>query len=130
MNPSVFIETPPLAGNKSIQQAAVVYILDTVIQELQVSEWYVLCNCCECVHVCSKSGFLLKPPLLDALSVPNYLAWAYLVRSKKGAKYVPCKCTGMVTVVTHTTVWWNVLMAFLHNRAAESHEILSECSHQ
>ena len=28
------------------------------------------------------------------------------------------------------TVWWKVLMAFLHNRAAESHEILSECSHQ
>ena len=24
----------------------------------------------------------------------------------------------------------NVLMVFLHNRAAESHEILSECSHQ
>ena len=53
-----------------------------------------------------------------------------LVRSKQGAKYVPCKCTGMVKVVTHTTVWWKVLMAFLHNRAAESHEILSECSHQ
>ena len=31
---------------------------------------------------------------------------------------------------TLTTVWWKVLMAFLHNRAAESHEILSECSHQ
>ena len=28
------------------------------------------------------------------------------------------------------TVWWKVLMAFLHNRATESHEILSECSHQ
>ena len=24
------------------------------------------------------------------------------VRSEKGAKFVPCKCTGMVTVVTHT----------------------------
>ena len=47
-----------------------------------------------------------------------------------GAKFVPCKCTGMVKVVTHTTVWWKVLMAFLHNRAAESHEILNECSHQ
>ena len=35
-----------------------------------------------------------------------------------------------VTVGTHTTVWWNVLMAFLHNREAESYEILSECSHQ
>ena len=48
------------------------------------------------------------------------------------AKFVPCKCTGMVTVtvVTHTTVWWKVLMVFLHNRAAELHEILSECSHQ
>ena len=46
-----------------------------------------------------------------------------------GAKFVPCKCTGMVKVVTHTTEWWNVLMEFLHNRAAESHEILSECSH-
>ena len=52
-----------------------------------------------------------------------------LVRSKKGAKYVPCKCTGVVKVVTHTTVW-KVLMAFLHNRAEESYEILSECSHQ
>ena len=54
-----------------------------------------------------------------------------LVRSKKGAKFVPCKCTctGKVTVVTHTTVWWKVLMVFLHNRVAESHEILSECSH-
>ena len=39
------------------------------------------------------------------------------------------KCTGMVKVVTHTIVWWKVLMAFLHNHAAESHEILSECSH-
>ena len=29
-----------------------------------------------------------------------------------------------------STVWWNVLMAFLHNRAVESHEIVSECSHQ
>ena len=46
------------------------------------------------------------------------------------AKFVPCKCTGMVKVVTHTTVWWKVLIAFLHNRAAELHEILSECSHQ
>ena len=53
-----------------------------------------------------------------------------LVRSKKVAKFVPCRCTGMVTVVTHTTVWWKVLIAFLHNRAAESHEIRSECSHQ
>ena len=35
-----------------------------------------------------------------------------------------------VKVVTHTTVWWKVLMEFLHNRAAESHEILVECSHQ
>ena len=52
------------------------------------------------------------------------------VRSKRGAKFVPCKCTGMVTVVTHTTVWWKVLMAFLHNRAPELHEILSECGHQ
>ena len=24
------------------------------------------------------------------------------MRSKKGAKFVPCKCLGMVTVVTHT----------------------------
>ena len=31
---------------------------------------------------------------------------------------------------TLTTVWWKVLMAFLHNRAAESHEIRSECNHQ
>ena len=38
--------------------------------------------------------------------------------------------TGMVKVVAHTTVWWKVLMAFFQNRAAESHEILSECSHQ
>ena len=53
-----------------------------------------------------------------------------LVRSKKGAKFVPCICIGMVKVVTHTTVWWKVLKAFLHNRAADSHEILSECSHQ
>ena len=52
-----------------------------------------------------------------------------LVTSKKGAKYFPCKCTVMVKVVTHTTVWWKVLMTFLYNRAAESHEILSECSH-
>ena len=29
-----------------------------------------------------------------------------------------------------STVWWKVLMAFLHNRAAELHEIVSECSHQ
>ena len=29
-----------------------------------------------------------------------------------------------------TTVLWKVLMAFLHNRAVESHEILSACSHQ
>ena len=28
------------------------------------------------------------------------------------------------------TVWWKVLMAFLHNCAAESHEILGDCSHQ
>ena len=53
-----------------------------------------------------------------------------LVTSKKGAKYVACKCAGMVKVVTHTTVWWKVLMTFLHNRAAESHEILNECSQQ
>ena len=33
-------------------------------------------------------------------------------------------------LTTHTTVWWKVLMAFLHNRAVESHEILSQCSHQ
>ena len=51
-----------------------------------------------------------------------------LVRSKKGAKYDPCKCKGMVTVVTHTTVCWKVLMAFLHNRAAESHETWCACS--
>ena len=57
-------------------------------------------------------------------------SWHLLVRSKKGAKFVPCKCTGMVKVVTHTTVWRKVLIAFLHNRAAESHEIVSECSHQ
>ena len=43
--------------------------------------------------------------------------------------YVPCKCTSMVKVVTHTTVCWKVLIAFLYNRAAESHEILSEGSH-
>ena len=30
--------------------------------------------------------------------------------------------------LVQSTVWWKVLMAFLHNRAAESHEILSECS--
>ena len=47
-----------------------------------------------------------------------------------GAKFVPFKCNGMVKVITHTIVWWKVSMAFLHNRAAESHEILSECSHQ
>ena len=41
-----------------------------------------------------------------------------------GAKFVPCKCTGMVTVVTHSTVWWKFLIAFRHNHAAESHEIL------
>ena len=37
-----------------------------------------------------------------------------LVRSKKGAKFVPCKCTGTVTVtvVTHTTLWWKVSMTF------------------
>ena len=52
-----------------------------------------------------------------------------LVRSKKGTKFVPCKCTGTVMVVTHTTVWWIGLIAFLHNSAAESHEILSECCH-
>ena len=57
-------------------------------------------------------------------------SWHLLVRSKKGAKYVPCKCAGMVKVVTHTTVCWKVLLAFLHNRATELHEILSECSHQ
>ena len=28
-------------------------------------------------------------------------------------------------IAPQSTVWWNVLMAFLHNRAAESHEILS-----
>ena len=34
-------------------------------------------------------------------------------------------CTGMVKVdtFTSTVVWGIVLMAFLHNRAAESHEI-------
>ena len=36
-----------------------------------------------------------------------------LVRSKKGAKLVPCKYTGIVTVVTHTTVAWKVLMAYI-----------------
>ena len=36
-----------------------------------------------------------------------------LVRSKKGAKFVPCKCTGMVKVVAHTSVCWNILIAFL-----------------
>ena len=51
-----------------------------------------------------------------------------LVRSKKGTKYI--YPTEMVKVVTHTTVWWKVLMAFLHNPAEESHEILCECSHQ
>ena len=35
--------------------------------------------------------------------------------SKKGAKFVSCKCTGTVRVVTHTTVWWKVLTEFLHN---------------
>ena len=35
-------------------------------------------------------------------------------------------CCGMYMI----TVWWKVLMVFLHNRAAESHEILSECSPQ
>ena len=44
-------------------------------------------------------------------------------------KYSPRNCTGVVKVVAHTTLWWNVLMVFLHNRAAESHEILGECSH-
>ena len=38
--------------------------------------------------------------------------------------------TARPKVHTHTTVWWKVLMVFLHNRTAESHEILSECSHQ
>ena len=42
-----------------------------------------------------------------------------LVSSKKGTKFVRCKCTGMVMVVTHTTVWWKGLMAFLHNGAVE-----------
>ena len=37
----------------------------------------------------------------------------------------------VMTFTAHSFfVWWKVLMAFLHNRAAESHEILSECSHQ
>ena len=49
---------------------------------------------------------------------------------KKAAKYVPCKCTCMVKVGAHTSVWWNILIAFLHNRVAESHEILSVCSLQ
>ena len=29
-------------------------------------------------------------------------SWHLLVTSKKGAKFVPCKCTGTVKVVTHT----------------------------
>ena len=37
---------------------------------------------------------------------------------------------GIPSIHVQSTVWWNVVMAFLHNRAAESHEILSECSHQ
>ena len=40
----------------------------------------------------------------------------------------PCKCTGMVRVVMHAGVLGNVLMAFLHNRAAESHEVWWDCS--
>ena len=49
----------------------------------------------------------------------------------KGRKVCPMQMyRGLVKVVTHTTVWGKVLMAFLHNRAADSHEILSECSHQ
>ena len=31
-------------------------------------------------------------------------SWHLLVRSKKGAKYVPCQCTGMVKIVTHYCV--------------------------
>ena len=39
-----------------------------------------------------------------------------------------CKCTGMVKVVMHAVVLGNVLTAFLHNRAAESHAIRCDCS--
>ena len=42
---------------------------------------------------------------------------------------MPDACTSCIYHAM-STVWWKVLMAFLHNRAAESHEILSECSHQ
>ena len=41
--------------------------------------------------------------------------------------FTPCKCTGMVKVVMHAVVLGNVLTAFLHNRAAESHEIWCDC---
>ena len=29
-----------------------------------------------------------------------------------GAKFVPCKCTGMVTVVTHTRQYINILSIY------------------
>ena len=35
----------------------------------------------------------------------------------------PCICTCMVKVVMHASVLGNVLTAFLHNRATESHDI-------
>ena len=41
---------------------------------------------------------------------------------------LPCKCTGMVKVVMHAVVLGYVLTAFLHDRAAESHEIWCDCS--
>ena len=37
-------------------------------------------------------------------------------------------CTCTVKVVMHANVLGNVLMAFLHNRATESHEIWWDCS--
>ena len=39
-------------------------------------------------------------------------------------------CVSSFSKYTQSTVRWKVLMTFLHNRAAESHAILSECSHQ
>ena len=34
------------------------------------------------------------------------------MRSKKGAKFVPSKCTGMVKVVTHTSIFLGKLLYF------------------
>ena len=55
-------------------------------------------------------------------------SYHFPVQRKMTTKFVPCKCTWMVKVVMHASVLGNVSTAFLHNRAAESHEIWWDCS--